>query len=313
MKRIWNIDTSTAEKYCTEENFPSKLKLLRWIGHQNWLVFGQDRLLRSVVDPDTCPHFLFEVDFFGKKYRGDLAHYIDWLVFCYGAAPYSEISLLREAASYLKGKRTGSVNFLDIGANAGHHTLFMAGVADQVWAFEPFPSLCSLIDEKIALNGLENVHLLRCALGEKDEFLNYYPGIGANSGIGTFLPDLDGGKGQPVTLEIKSGDRFFDEHGVGHIDIMKVDVEGFEPQVFRGLRNRIMRDRPVILTEISEGSRQGFGSQEAFGNCFYEGAEFRAVHGRLGRPFQLRPFIYETSGEVLVTPPEMHDFLNGHA
>ena len=39
---------------------------------------------------------------------------------------------------------------------------------------------------------------------------------------------------------------------------MKVDVEGFESAVFRGLRERIRQDRPVILFEVSGADRSGF-------------------------------------------------------
>jgi hypothetical protein len=110
-----------------------------------------------------------------------------------------------------------------------------------------------------------------------------------------------------VELEIKNGDDFLDQIEFGRIDLLKVDVEGFEPYVFRGLQNRIMNDRPVILTEISAASRNGFGS-DVFRETFYKGAKFAAVTGRLGRTYKLRPFVYASSGEVLIVPPEMGDF-----
>ncbi len=262
-------------------------------------------------NPDTCPHYLFEVDFFGLKYPGDLAHFIDWEVFCYGSMATPEITLLKEIASQIRTRRGGTINFVDIGANAGHHTLFMAGVADQVVSFEPFPALQALIKEKIALNNLKNVRLMPFALGAKDEVLDYYPGQGNNSGIGTFLPDEDERKAPPVKLTIKKGDPLFEAEGLGRIDIMKVDVEGFEPFVFSGLQNRIKTDRPVILTEISVTGRQGFGSEEAFRNAFYEGAQFASLAGRNGHPFKLRPFVYGTTEEVeaVIVPPELRDFI----
>ena len=42
---------------------------------------------------------------------------------------------------------------------------------------------------------------------------------------------------------------------------MKVDVEGFEPFVFQGLKERIHKDRPPVLTEMTDRSREGFGSE----------------------------------------------------
>lgn len=299
-------------EYFQESEFPLRLKFLRWLGRQTWLAKGQDRLLRATLHPDNCASFLFEVDFFGQKYRGDLAHYIDWMVFCYGSYATNELSLLKEVASQIRTRRAGPINFVDVGANVGHHSLFMARIADQVLAFEPYPALQRQIEEKIALNELKNVRLVPFGLGDKEEVQDYYPGEGANSGIGTFLLDADERKAQPIKLPIKKGDSLLDEYGFGRIDIMKVDVEGFEPFVFFGLQNRIRVDRPVILTEMTEKSRNGFGSEDAFRNAFYEGARFTAVTGRNGCVFKLRPFVYEKSGEVLIVPSEMRGFVEAH-
>ncbi len=265
------------------------------------------------MNPETCSHFSFEVDFFGQKYRGDLARFIDWMVFCYGSDATSELSLLKEVASHIRTRRTGPITFVDIGANVGHHTLFMAPIVDHVLAFEPFPALRPLINEKVALNGLKNVQLMPFALGDKEETRDYFPGPEFHRGIGTFLPDVEERKAVlPTSLPIRKGDNILDDMGFGRVDIMKVDVEGFEPFVFRGLCNRIRIDRPVILTEMTAESRNGFANEGSFRNAFYEGAQFAAVTGRNGCIFKLRPFVYEKSAEVLIAPPEMRDFIKAH-
>jgi FkbM family methyltransferase len=308
-QKKWNSKESMRRQYNLESEFSPRQRIMRWIGRQIWLPRGRDFLLRLLWNPDMGVHYLFEINFFGQRYRGDLAHYIDWVVFCYGAAPYSELSLLEEMASEIRSQRTAPLNFVDIGANAGHHTLFMAKIADSVLAVEPFPALQSLIREKIALNDLQNVRLAPIALGYEDGVLDYYPGAGANSGVGTFLPDSTERKVAPIKLEVRRGDDFFDELGLGRIDLIKIDVEGFEPLVFRGMKNRIENDRPVILMEMSDASREYFGSEESFRNTFYAGARFCAVKGRLGHRFSLRRFSYERSEEILIVPPEMGQFV----
>src|ERR1700722_15372180 len=105
---------------------PFRLKLLRQIGKQTWIPRGQDRLMRAIWDPDTSPSFPFEVEFFGMTYGGDLARFIDWSVFAYGSYAYAELSLLEALAAEIRTKR-GHVFFFDVGANVGHHSLFMAG------------------------------------------------------------------------------------------------------------------------------------------------------------------------------------------
>jgi FkbM family methyltransferase len=295
---------SKPNKYVPEAELPLRLRFVRWLGHRRWMPRGQDRLLRLLLSPDPRPHFYFDVDFFGQRYRGDLAHYIDWLVFCYGSASMAELSLLRECVKAVRSNNSGPVLFLDVGANVGHHTTFMAGIADQVIAFEPYPPLLEQIREKVALNKLENVMLVPFGLGEKDEVLDYYPGAGGNSGVGTFLPDEEL-RAAPTKLQIKQGDSILEQLGAGRIDILKVDVEGFEAAVFRGLYHRIQRDQPIILTELGVESRRQFGSEQAFREAFYPGAHFSAVSGRHGHKFELRRFEYVTSQEVLITPSDM--------
>jgi FkbM family methyltransferase len=217
----------------------------------------------------------------------------------------TELSLLRECVKAIRSKKPGSVLFLDIGANVGHHTLFMAAIVDQVVAFEPYPPLQAQIREKVALNNLANVMLMPFGLGEKDDVLDYYPGEGANSGVGTFLPDEEERHATPTKLQIKHGASLLEQRGIGRVAILKVDVEGFEAAVFRGLHDRIERDQPIILTELSDESRRQFGSEQAFRHAFYSDAHFSAVTGRNGALFRLCPFKYETSDEVLITPNDM--------
>ena len=121
------------------------------------------------------------------RYQGDMAQYLDWKVFAYGCSTYCELSLLKALANEVRSRR-GEVMFFDIGANIGHHTLFMAPNADHVIAFEPFADNRKLIEQKVAMNRLNNVQILPYALGAKDEKLQYYPGGAVNSGTGTFMP-----------------------------------------------------------------------------------------------------------------------------
>lgn len=302
-------DGADARHYFSAPEFPARLRLVRWLGHQKWIPKGQDRLLRMLLHPETCAPFLFEVDFFGKKYRGDLAQFYDWLVFCYGCAAANELTLMEAVAAELRKTRTGPLQFVDVGGNVGHHALFMSGIAERVLTFEPFPPLQALIRQKIALNNLTNVRLVPAGLGENEETLDYFPSGTRNSGTGSFLPVAGTNDEKSFKLQIRRGDAVLDELGIGRVDFVKVDVEGYELFVFRGMRNRIMKDRPVILTEISDRSRDQLGSEKNLRALFYEGAQFAEVTGRLGHRFTLRPFHYETAGEVLIVPPELGGFL----
>src|ERR1700732_5261936 len=88
--RVYRIMPPHAEVN-REDSFPFKLRLLRWLGRQNSIPRGQNKLLRLGCNPDTCEPYGFEVDFFGLRYQGDLSEFLDWSVFMYGSYAYSEL------------------------------------------------------------------------------------------------------------------------------------------------------------------------------------------------------------------------------
>lgn len=243
------------------------------------------------------------------RYPGNLAQFVDWKVFAYGCHAYSELTLLETLAKEIRKKRDRVV-FFDVGANVGQHTLFMADMADRVIAFEPATPLQQLIEQKVPTNNLTNVEIVPFALGETDDTLQYYPGGASNSGTGTFMPEEIGTYEEPIDLPIRNADHLFAELGLPRIDLLKVVIEGFEPFVFRALAGRILKDRPPILSELTNRSRIGFRGEAACHALFWEDAVFAEVRGREGCPFQLLPFQYETTGEMLIVPPKMADIVH---
>lgn len=293
-------------------DFPLRLRLFRRFGRQTSLMpRGRDTILRILCNPDKCKPYPFEVDFFGYRYRGNMACNIDWNVFMYGSYAHPELRLLSTLAALVR-KQRNVVNFFDVGANVGNHTLFMAAHADKIFAFEPFAPVRELLQSKVASNRLNNVTIFPVALGATDEKLAYSPGAGRNTGMGTLIPRPGTGFAAPVDVAVRNGDRLIDEHGLPRIDLLKIDVEGFEPFVLRGLSQHILSDRPFILTELSDKSRRNLDSESAFRSLFYDGALLAEVRGRQACTFELHDFRYERSNEVLVVPPEHVDFLSAN-
>ncbi len=137
----------------------------------------------------------------------------------------------------------------------------------------------------------------------------YYPGGAANSGSGTFLPEETGTYQEPIFVQVRNGDHLFAELALPRVDLMKVDVEGFEALVFRGLSTRLHEDRPPILSEMSDRSRASFGTEKEFKSFFWKDAVYAEVSGRHGCAFRLKPFRFDTTHEMLIVPPEMGDFV----
>lgn len=137
--------------------------------------------------------------------------------------------------SYNKISRGGEL-VLDIGANIGYYTLLMSkmvGESGKVYAFEPEPKNFEILQKNIKLNNANNVVIEKLALSDK---------------VGRSFIALSEDSGQhrisDSGLEIQTTtiDEYF---GNKKIDFIKMDAEGSEGKILRG-----MSQRPDMITEF---------------------------------------------------------------
>jgi FkbM family methyltransferase len=130
-------------------------------------------------------------------------------------------------------------SFYDVGANIGIYSLIVASSALQtsVYAFEPHPVTFSLLQENIALNGLqERIRAFPIALGKTKGEVEFtdIPGSSTNRVI------INGNlsTSPTTTVEMYTGDSLIQQLG-GSPDVVKIDVEGFENQVLWGFEHTL--------------------------------------------------------------------------
>ncbi len=156
---------------------------------------------------------------------------------------------------HLYKKKMGGVrNILDIGANFGYHTLFFAReVADQngtVFAFEPQIQNYMLLHKNIQHNHLTNVQTIPQACSDKLDIVH--------------LPLFDPQAHHPInmgdiTLNQPSSPQThlattipIDSMVIPPIDLIKMDVQGWEINALRGAKEMIQRDHPLMIVEFEE-------------------------------------------------------------
>jgi FkbM family methyltransferase len=139
---------------------------------------------------------------------------------------------------------------VDVGANHGYYTLLCAdavGPAGRVLACEPNPSLTALLEKTLAVNGFPaRATLVREAVADVDGaslHLVIPPGRGMNASLRPSAPE-----GVPVrttTLDTLC-------QGLARVDLVKVDVEGAEEMVWRGMARTVERNPDVtVLLEFN--------------------------------------------------------------
>ena len=107
-------------------------------------------------------------------------------------------------------------------------------------------------------------------------------------------------------VAIRQGDNFLRAKNLPRIDILKLDVEGYEKRVLKGLRETLARDRPVILMElIGRSEKSGFADEAELRETLYPEHTLFTLRG--DRKAKLTPF--DWSGEAAVCLPRERDSL----
>lgn len=147
---------------------------------------------------------------------------------------------------------------VDIGANIGYYTLIAAKKISKdgkVFAFEPEPYNFSILEKNIKLNRFNNIKAIKMAVSETKGKSNLFLSeeIG-NTGSHT----LQGKSNKTTLVAVISLDEFF-KHS-DKIDIIKMDAEGAEYSIFKGMLNIIKRNHKIkIIMEFIPSNLKNFG------------------------------------------------------
>lgn len=149
----------------------------------------------------------------------------------------------------LRKRLTKGMTVVDIGANLGYYTLIASARAERVIAFEPEQANANLLEKTLAYNQRDNITLIRKGLGEKTATLSLavHP---YNKGRHTFVNTDEKGV-TSVEVEISTLDEELLKLGSPKIDLIKIDIEGWEAKAFRGATNTLQASSPIIMFEFA--------------------------------------------------------------
>jgi len=150
--------------------------------------------------------------------------------------------------------------FIDIGANLGEYSLFAAKrlSGGKVFAFEPLPSIRSVLEQNINLNGFKNIEVFPFGLSSQEETMVIHEFEDVHEGLATLFP---GGRQSRavIAVELKKLDDVISLYKTNRIDFIKVDIEGAELKALQGCRSLIKIYSPVFMVEINEETYKAAG------------------------------------------------------
>lgn len=238
---------------CRPLRFRGKYRMMNWLAPKQGV--------------QTC-------NVFGSRMKLDLSDWIQRNIFL---GSYEQPQTSRVLA-YLKPGMT----FVDVGANIGYYTAMAASKvgAGRVIAYEPNPYSFDRLTEWIQMNRIANVEAVCVALGATGGSLvtHFYEG---DNHTASLVPEAPEGASKTV-VDVRSLDAEAERLSLQQIDVMKIDVDGYEWQVFSGCE-RLFREKKIraILCEFNEHwlnqvgssapalerflSEQGFMKQKTWG------------------------------------------------
>lgn len=164
--------------------------------------------------------------------------------------------------------------FLDVGANVGLVSMLLADCVSHALLFEPNPVAAARARENIRLNQLEfEVH--EAALSDETGVVAFEDSGGVNPCNRT-LPSAGGLPSglRTITVPKFTFDYFRSGEGPvpGTVTAVKIDVEGHENSVLRGMRGLFLTDRPVVMFEYLQRTNLN----DTF--AIFAGVDYQVMH-----------------------------------
>jgi FkbM family methyltransferase len=163
---------------------------------------------------------------------------------------------------------------MDVGANVGLYSLVAKAVNPRavVWAFEPVERFFERLVANCRRNRFD-IRCFRCALSDENGHASLWD-LPADHHYHASLGS-DAMKGHPGVIERRVTSRTLEalarDAGMEAVDLLKIDVEGWEPRVIKGM-GRLLESTPTLLVEI-KGSQQALQVEELIadrGYFFYD-------------------------------------------
>lgn len=189
---------------------------------------GKYRLLHFFVPKNI----VIEDSLFGYKIKLDLSDWIQRNI--YLRASYRDDTLI------IKNILKSGMTFVDIGANIGYFSILASSIVGDeglVLAFEPNKKLHSKLMETIKINSIKNMKLYNSALGDSEGETFLFTNHEDKNNYTSTLVNM--GQKEKFKIEINTLDNILEKLNINQVDYMKVDVDGYEPNILRGVKNAL--------------------------------------------------------------------------
>lgn len=174
---------------------------------------------------------------------------------------------------------------VDVGANIGTTTVSFARRCRLVVSFEPSTRNFEKLVEAVKLNNLKNVVPVNKGVGSKPGEYKLYKVVDNNPGMNRILSGaaaderFDYEKVVINTLESE-----LTALKIGQVDVIKIDVEGFELEVLQSAEKILERDKPALFVELDDNNLREQGASAARLVAFLKSKNYAVLNAADAEP-----------------------------
>jgi FkbM family methyltransferase len=154
---------------------------------------------------------------------------------------------------------------IDVGANVGLVTsrlCQLVGPTGAVWAVEPLPRNVERLEALRAANGLDQLTVVPVALSSEAGTARLRIPIRGGGAFGSFVATWETA-GEVDVATARLDDLVAERRPSPPLRLVKIDAEGFEPQVLAGATETLSTLRPLVLCEFNDILLQQAGTSSA--------------------------------------------------
>lgn len=178
---------------------------------------------------------------------------------------------------------------VDVGSNIGYVLLNLAqrvGKRGKVIGFEPDPINYRKCLKNVELNAFTNIQLENSGLGHVADTFSLRVDNVRNRG-GNRISIQKEGVEDIVKVNIIKLDNYVKEHNIAHIDLIKVDVEGFELNVLKGAEGVLKQNHPMLFIELDDRNLKEQGHSAVELVHYIKDLNYTIVHAETGKKIDI--------------------------